>query len=155
MVFIFPFYGFVLVGLILAWLGVVSFFVWKDRKSMEVLFPSGGGREFKDKLDELLEELGSVKKREKVILNTLKGLADDNQKAVQKVTLLRYNPYEDVGGSMSFSLCLLDGFNNGSIITSLHTRSGTRVYAKVVERGESNISLSSEEKEVLKKALET
>jgi len=66
----------------------------------------------------------------------------------------KYNPYNDTGGDQSFSLVLLDGKLNGTILTSLHSRSGTRIYAKVIKKGESELDLSKEEKEVLKKAIQ-
>jgi hypothetical protein len=70
------------------------------------------------------------------------------------VELLRYNPYEDTGGDQSFSLALLDNDGNGVVVTSLHSRSGTRVFSKPVILGKaSQFQFSKEEDEVIKKAL--
>ena len=57
-------------------------------------------------------------------------------KSLQKVTLTRFNPFEDLGGNQSFILCLLDKSNSGVIITSLHNRDLTRLYAKSVKNGQ-------------------
>jgi len=54
-----------------------------------------------------------------------------------KIHLNRFNPFEEVGGDQSFILCLLDNSLSGVIITSLHHRDFTRVYAKTIKNGES------------------
>lgn len=71
-----------------------------------------------------------------------------------KMNLVRFNPFEEVGGDQSFILCLLDNTNSGVIITSLHNRSFTRVYAKTIKTGESdNSALSKEESRCLIKTI--
>lgn len=71
-----------------------------------------------------------------------------------KIYLNRFNPFEEVGGDQSFILCLLDNTKSGVIITSLHHRDFTRVYAKSIKNGESLESrLSKEEIKTLKQAI--
>lgn len=71
-----------------------------------------------------------------------------------KINLLRFNPFGDLGGDQSFVLCLLDNTNSGVIITSLHTRESTRVYAKAIKHGQSDSSaLSKEETQALIKTI--
>lgn len=72
---------------------------------------------------------------------------------IQKIGLIKFNPFNETGGDHSFSLALLDGYKNGIIITSLHTRERTRVYLKDVLAGKSKIDLSEEEKKALKLAI--
>lgn len=72
---------------------------------------------------------------------------------LQRVGLVKFNPFRESGGDHSFSLALLDGNKNGIIITSLHTRERTRVYLKEVVSGESNVNLSEEEQKALKQTL--
>ena len=69
-----------------------------------------------------------------------------------KTGFVRYNPFGDVGGDQSFSLCLLNGKNDGFIISSIHSRGGTRVYSKTVSNGESQYNLSEEEKKAIQVA---
>lgn len=73
--------------------------------------------------------------------------------AVQHVGLVRFNPFEDTGGNQSFALALLDANGDGFVVSSLHSRAVTRVYAKTVTKGKSEAALSDEEAEALKKAL--
>jgi hypothetical protein len=71
-----------------------------------------------------------------------------------KINLTRYNPFDELGGDQSFILCLLDNANSGVIITSLHNRDSTRVYAKAIKNGESdNQALSKEETKALIKTI--
>ncbi|HEX5241131.1 MAG TPA: DUF4446 family protein, partial [Candidatus Limnocylindrales bacterium] len=55
--------------------------------------------------------------------------------ALGHVGLVRYNPFEDTGGQLSFALAILDGAGNGFVVNSLHARQGTRVYAKAISGG--------------------
>ena len=78
----------------------------------------------------------------------------DLQSAFGRVGLVRYNPFEgETGGNQSFSLALLDGRGDGFVVSSLHARAGTRVYAKAVSGGTSEAALSAEETEALRQAL--
>lgn len=70
-----------------------------------------------------------------------------------RVGLVRFNPFEDTGGNQSFALALLDGRGDGFIVSSLHARTGTRLYAKAVTGGTSETALSEEESEALRQAL--
>ena len=80
-------------------------------------------------------------------------LERDMQASFGRVGLVRFNPFEDTGGNQSFALALLDGRGDGFVVSALHARSGTRVYAKAVTAGTSEAALSTEEAEALKQAL--
>lgn len=126
----------------LIWLAGVTFLVIRNKSFLEKLFPKSG-RTFKDKLDEVLKEV-----------NSLESFKNGASKYVQKVALKRYNPYKDTGGDQSFSLSLLNGKNDGVVITSLHSRAGTRVFAKPVKGGrEDQFEFSKEEQEVVNEAV--
>ena len=75
------------------------------------------------------------------------------RRSIQRVGLVRFNPFEDTGGNQSFALAMTDVTGNGFIVSSLHTRTGTRVYAKAVIDGRSDGALSEEETEALRLAL--
>ncbi|MBP6891506.1 DUF4446 family protein [Candidatus Shapirobacteria bacterium] len=74
--------------------------------------------------------------------------------AIQKMNLIRFNPFDDIGGNQSFILVLLDKDNSGIILTSLHHRSFSRIYAKPIKNGQGdNITLSKEEKSAILKTI--
>ncbi len=123
------------------WILILSYLVLKESSFLKKLFPKDG-KNFREKLNEVLEEV--------------RGLEDFKKESllhIQKVALKRYNPYHDTGGDQSFSLSLLDGCGNGLVMTSLHSRAGTRVFAKPVASGhEDGFKFSNEEEEVVKEA---
>jgi hypothetical protein len=67
--------------------------------------------------------------------------------------LVRFNPFSDTGGEQSFVVSLLDGGGNGILLTSLHGRGVTRIYAKKVTAGKTDQELSHEERQALTEAL--
>jgi Protein of unknown function (DUF4446) len=69
-----------------------------------------------------------------------------------KVGLVRFNPFPDTGGNQSFALALLDESDDGVVISSLHSRTGTRIYGKAVAAGKAETSLSAEEQEAVDEA---
>ena len=71
-----------------------------------------------------------------------------------KINVLRYNPFESIGGDQSFILTILDQNNSGVLVSSLHNRDITRVYAKPIKNGQGdNITLSKEEKSAILKTI--
>ncbi len=87
------------------------------------------------------------------ILTRLGVLEKEGLEHVQKKGLVRFNPFNESGGDNSFVICLLDGKSNGIVLTGLHTREKTRMYAKKIENGKSKYELSREEKQAITEAL--
>lgn len=78
------------------------------------------------------------------------------KKSVQGVGIVRFNPFDDAGSNQSFSIAFLNEEGDGVVISSLYSREKVSVYAKPIKKGESEYSLSGEEKEAVKNAnLET
>ncbi len=75
------------------------------------------------------------------------------ESAFQKVGLVKYDAFKQMGGQLSFSLALLDENNNGFIINSVHSTDGCYSYTKEIKQGESSISLGEEEKKALNIAM--
>ena len=104
--------------------------------------------------------LGSHLERVKQVVNDVDVVAArtavmerDLQSSLGRVALVRFNPFEDTGGNQSFALAMLDGRGDGFVVSSLHARAGTRVYAKTIAGGASEAALSDEEGEALRVAL--
>lgn len=114
------------------------------------------GSEAKD-LESMLAGLG---KRLRENEDSFKNLRNDvaridvmAEHAIQKVGILRYNPFGDVGGDQSFVLALLDHADNGMVLSSLYSREGSRVYLKAIVKAESKHHLSAEEQEAIRRAM--
>ena len=83
----------------------------------------------------------------------LAELRDAVGAAVQRVGLVRFDAFDDMGGQLSFAAALLDGEGTGIVLSSINGRAETRIYAKQVERGSSRHNLSAEEEEAIRRAL--
>lgn len=142
---------------ILIWLVFLSFTAWKIYLLIIKIIPTIEGDKRKnliEKFDEINQALEQVLRREQLLNKNIKEFTLEGLEHIQRVGILRYNPYGDTGGDQSFSFALLSGKGDGVILTSLHTRSGTRVYAKEIIEGRSKLQLAKEEKEVLAQALD-
>ena len=145
-----------LVGFLVIWLGVLSFSVWKQNGFLKSLFPKSGERDIRKKFEEVSKEILNFRQQLDKLKSNLSSVEQLGLKHIQRVELLRYNPYEDSGGDQSFTLALLDNEGNGFVLTSLHARSQTRAFAKSVLKGKSDKHrFSSEEELVIKKAMES
>jgi hypothetical protein len=78
--------------------------------------------------------------------------ADALSRALDKVGVVRYDAFADVGGAQSFSLALLDAHDCGVVLSGIHSRADVRVYAKPVECGESPVALTNEERRAIREA---
>ncbi len=138
----------------LIWLAILSYFFWRERSYLRQLFPKSDARDIRNKFKELIELINEFDKRGTQVEKHLREVQKDGLYHIQKVAVLRYNPYNDTGGDQSFTAAMLDGSLNGLILTSLHSRSGTRIYIKSISKGKSDLDLSKEEGKVLKEVLD-
>jgi len=84
----------------------------------------------------------------------IQTLYKKHEKAFQKMGLVKYDAFHQMGGMLSFSLALLDENNDGFIINSVHSTDGCYSYTKRITAGECKLALGKEEEEALAKALE-
>lgn len=112
-----------------------------DNKNLEELIST-----YLDKVDKASEECQYVKE-------LYKSLEDRLNLCIQKVGIIRYRAFEDVGSDLSFSVALLDHKDSGIIITGIYGRNESTTYAKPIDKGISRYELSEEENHVLKEAM--
>ena len=133
------------------WLFVLSYLYWQLSNHYRRLIGKSKKEDLKEILEkqlvktiEVAEALAETEKR-------IHSIESDLPNNLKKVGLVRFNPYREMGGNQSFSLALLDEGGSGVVISALHSRDSTRVYAKpVVLEKEGRYSLSDEEKEAVK-----
>lgn len=140
---------------VFVWLGILSFLVWRQGNFVKSLFPKSGERDVRKKFEEIFKEVESFRLDLRNLKQEVGNIEKDGLGHIQRVEFLRFNPYGDTGGDQSFTACLLDKKGNGFVLTSLHARSGTRIFAKPVILGRGRYELSKEESAVVKKALES
>lgn len=144
-----------LVGLIVGfiWLAALSIFFWRLSSHYNSLTKGVNNKNLLPILEGLLNDIQASKKD----IASLKDCCDKIEKEgllhIQKIGLLRFNPFKDTGGDQSFILALIDGKDTGVVISGLYSRSGTRWYAKKVVSGKGvDHELSDEEKKAIKEA---
>ena len=104
----------------------------------------------------LVEKIDSIEDNKKIAEDALeecKKLDKKIEKCVQKVSIVRYKAFENVGSDLSFSIALLDNENDGIILTGIYGRQDSTTYAKPVDKGISRYDLSEEELYVLNEAM--
>ena len=114
----------------------------KDAKTLE------------DTLIQRLDQVDSLLESNEENDSNIKVLSKNMQRTYQKMGLIKYDAFHEMGGKLSFSLAMLDMRNNGFIINAMHTREGCYSYIKEIIDGNSVIVLSEEEQEALKRAMD-
>jgi Protein of unknown function (DUF4446) len=113
---------------------------------------SGGSLD--DVLAANVTRVEEVRRRIDELMGVHDVLEQRSRGSLQHVGLVRFNPFEDTGSDQSFAIALLDGRRDGIVISSLHGRTNTRVFAKPVANGGSTHNLSEEETQAIRLAVE-
>jgi hypothetical protein len=111
------------------------------------------GKNFETMLLDHVSDIEAAIERVNIMNEDLVNLKNQMDKCVQKCNIVRYNAFKDTGSDLSFSLALLDNFNDGFIITGIYGRNESITYAKPVSKGVSKYPLSVEEELVLNRSL--
>jgi hypothetical protein len=109
----------------------------------------GAGGNLEELLDRQLELAEGTAARVEDLECQQTELREAMRRTIQRVGLVRFNPFSDTGGDQSFSIALLDGEGDGLVVSSLFSRSDTRVFAKPVQRGLSKYHLTEEEQQAI------
>lgn len=145
----------VLLALISLFFAVLSSFRLKKIKNdIETLFSGKGAQDLESILLNHTKEISDIDKEIQELFEISNKIHALTQRSIHKVGIIRFNPFKDIGGDQSFALALLDGKDSGLVISSLHTREGTRIYSKPITKGESEkYTLTDEEKSAIKSAV--
>jgi len=122
------------------------------RARLDALTRGEDGDSIEDVIDSHLDRVQAMARGVDDLTARTRALEAASLRAFQHVGLVRYNPFEDTGGNQSFALALLDANGNGWVLSSLHARGGTRVYAKSINGGKSDAPLSEEETAAIRQA---
>lgn len=114
----------------------------------------GNGKNIEEMLINHLNKVEFVDKQNKEILDYCRKIDRDFNKTISKVGLVRYSAFRDTGSDLSFTLALLNKNNDGVVLNGIYSREMSNIYAKPIEKGESTYTLSNEEKEAIKQAID-
>lgn len=136
-----------------AWVAMLQWSSARLRRRLRTVFGSTGEQGLDEVLDSIVKRLERTGER----LDALNTLQQDleallRRGTIRNIGLVRFNPFPDAGGDQSFAIALLDAEGTGIVISSLHARADTRVFAKPVEGGRSRYPLSEEEQDAIRKA---
>jgi hypothetical protein len=143
----------IILGLIFFWLVFLSVIFYNLFSHYQKLTKGITKKDLKSLLDELLKNFEKEAVKTEDLTKEIQKLQKENLYNIQKIGLVRFNPFEETGGNQSFSLAFLDGEESGLVLTSLHSREMTRIYSKPVKKGKAeSFELSAEEKQAIKAA---
>jgi len=143
-------------GIVILLLAAVNAFLFKlvrkTDKEIEEVLESGKIKDFKDIFLSQKNKNDSLEKEIQEAFLKIDNLQNLCETTIRKIGIVRFNPFNDMGGNQSFAIAMLDNKDNGFLISSLFTKEGNRVYAKTVKKGKSEHVLSNEEVEAIAKA---
>jgi len=148
---------FLVLGIVILVLVAINVFLlsyfYKTNKKIDALLENGKIKDFKDIFLSQKEKNIDLEKQIKEAFLKIKNLEDTCEKTIQKIGVVRFNPFNDMGGDQSFVIALLDNKNDGFLISSLFIKEGSRVYTKAVKKGKSDHTLLKEETEAIERAI--
>lgn len=100
-------------------------------------------------LDTHLGHLYNTSSKVDELLASYHLLDEMQRRSIQRVGIVRFNPFNDTGGDQSFAIALLNGLGDGLVISSLYSRTGNRIYAKSILQGRSKYPLTAEEEQAI------
>lgn len=135
------------------WVAVLSVVVFRVMNHYNKLTVGISSKTMQDVLSSLLTKQETSSKDIHILQEALRYVEADGKLHLQRIGVVRFNPFSDTGGSQSFTLAILDGKDNGIIMTSLYARTGNRWYIKHIKAGQClDVELSKEEQSAIKKA---
>ena len=145
----------VMMALLLLMVIIITYILSKQHQRMYRFF---GGKARRRNLEIMLDDYLDKVQRIEDKYDEVLALTDDiNARmitCIRKVAVMRYNPFEDMGGDHSFVIALLDENDDGVVISSIYNRESSHTYAKQIYQGSHANELTAEEIEVIQQALE-
>lgn len=150
-----PAFIFLLLFVILLFLLYVNVTMKYNRlKSSYMTFMRGkDGKTLEESMKERFAEVDTILKITKQNRSDIREINRRLEGNYQKLGIIKYDAFNEMGGKLSFALAMLDGKNNGWVINAMHSREGCYTYVKEIVKGESYVELAEEEAEALDKAI--
>lgn len=125
----------------------------KVEKKYRKMMRGMNNKNLEELINSNLDNIEVALNNSKESLERCENLAKELKLCVNKVAIMRYKAFEDVGSDLSFSIAILDSYNDGVIITGIYSRHDSTTYAKPIDKGISRYDLSEEELHVLNEAI--
>lgn len=125
----------------------------KFKKKYEKFMLGKDGASLEKDIMTLYEDNKFIKSNVSQNRDDIKELFKRHETAFQKLGLVKYDAFKEMGGKLSFAMVLLDQNNNGFLINSVHSSDGCYSYTKRIKNGASELPLSNEEKVAVERAI--
>lgn len=154
--------AYILIGLavfallsLIAFIIAVSCLVRMKRlyRKYDIFMRGKDAESLEDIIYDMVEELKDLRAEDRANKDAMRTINKSVKASFQKFGVVRYNAFKGMGGNLSFAYAMLDSNNTGFIMNTVHSREGCYLYIKTVEKGETEVLLSNEEKEALEQAL--
>jgi hypothetical protein len=123
--------------------------LYKATAAYRAILDESTGTSLGDALNAQAGRVESVQQRLVELDTRYAQLETRSRGSLQHVGLVRFNPFSDTGSDQSFAIALLDDERSGIVVSSLHGRDGTRIFAKPIRAGQATHPLSAEEQKAL------
>lgn len=150
--------GLVIAVIVLFVLCIILFLkIGRERKRYDIFMGTSRrpDHNLEMKINTYFETVKAIEKKYDKLLDMVTDIDATASENIQKIGLIRYNPFDEMGGNLCFALALLDAKDNGIVLNGIHSRTGSFTYAKPIEMGVSTYVLSTEEIQAVKLAQET
>ena len=148
--------GGLIVAVILLFILCIILFlkVARERKRYDIFMGTSRRPDYnlEMKIDAYFETAKAIEQEYGKLLDMVTDMDAIMSENIQKVGIIRYNPFDEMGGNLCFALALLDAKDNGVVLNSIHSRTGSFTYAKPIEMGVSTYVLSTEELQAIEMA---
>lgn len=141
--------------LLIGFIIIVSKFYSINKKYKKFLDKLGNGNDIQEDLETFMYRVEKVEQQNAQTLNYVKEVDKEMEKCIQKIGIVRYNAYKDMGSDLSFALAMLDENDDGIVLNGIYSREMSNIYAKPVEKGKSSYTITDEEKQAIEKAINT
>lgn len=140
-------------GILLIWVIILTALYVKAVRHYQKLTAGVTKENLMRVLQEHFSRIENLEESANTIKKNIEGIKKEDLTHIQRVGLIRFNPFDDTGGNQSFALALLDDHGDGAVVSSLHSRDTTRIYGKPVKNfSESGFEFSAEEKQAIEVA---
>src|SRR3989338_6895053 len=127
--------SYILIIGLLIWISVLTFFIYKINNHYQKLSSWSKKESLSGVIETIIEKYNLLDSQQEDLKKQLTELGQVSKLHLTKIGLVRFNPFERVGGEQSFIVAIVDSSINGIVLTFLYTRDGVRVYTKKLANG--------------------
>lgn len=143
----------IIIVLLIGFIVLIVRFAKLNKRYKNFMEKLGQGKNIEEDLENYMYRVNQVERQNAEISNQVESIERNLTSCVQKIGMVRYNAFKDVGSDLSFALALLDENNNGVVLNGIYAREMSNIYAKPIQNGKSTYVVSEEEAQAIEKAI--